>query len=265
MLGDAADPRRADGELLLDTERVALQALFDMVRRFSVGHDVRAAQAHGGERPALARRPGRAPGGRRRGAAGRSSTRTSPARSAGRSVRLVGTDDGVDVLCDADAVGRRRRRTASTPARSWSTRPRPRCCASSAGGRATASISTTASIPQEAGLNERAVSFTKGCYVGQETVARLHYKGKPNRHLRGLRLSAAAEPGAPLIHSAIARSGASAARSSPPPRPDRASRSFAARPQPGATVARRRRAPPPRSSSCRSSRPRRGWAPLGRH
>ena len=28
-------------------------------------------------------------------------------------------------------------------------------------------------IPQEAGLNERAVSFTKGCYVGQETVARL--------------------------------------------------------------------------------------------
>jgi len=44
-------------------------------------------------------------------------------------------------------------------------------------------------IPQEAGLNERAVSFTKGCYVGQETVARLHYKGKPNRHLRGLRLS----------------------------------------------------------------------------
>jgi folate-binding Fe-S cluster repair protein YgfZ len=33
------------------------------------------------------------------------------------------------------------------------------------------------------------VSFTKGCYVGQETVARLHYRGKPNRHLRGLRLS----------------------------------------------------------------------------
>ena len=44
-------------------------------------------------------------------------------------------------------------------------------------------------IPQEAGLNDRAVSFTKGCYVGQETVARLHYKGKPNRHLRGLKLS----------------------------------------------------------------------------
>jgi folate-binding protein YgfZ len=55
-------------------------------------------------------------------------------------------------------------------------------------------------IPQEAALNERAISFTKGCYVGQETVARLHYKGKPNRHLRGLRLSAPAERG-DVIHA----------------------------------------------------------------
>jgi folate-binding protein YgfZ len=54
-------------------------------------------------------------------------------------------------------------------------------------------------IPQEAGLNERAVSFTKGCYVGQETVARLHYKGKPNRHLRGLRLSAPVDTGEQLL------------------------------------------------------------------
>ena len=54
-------------------------------------------------------------------------------------------------------------------------------------------------IPQEAGLNERAVDFEKGCYVGQETVARLFYKGKPNRHLRGLRLTEPAERGAPII------------------------------------------------------------------
>ena len=39
------------------------------------------------------------------------------------------------------------------------------------------------------------MSFTKGCYVGQETVARLYYRGKPNRHLRGLRLSAPASTG----------------------------------------------------------------------
>lgn len=55
---------------------------------------------------------------------------------------------------------------------------------------------TAETIPQEAGINERAVSFTKGCYIGQETVARLHYKGKPNRHLRGLELSGPCEPGA---------------------------------------------------------------------
>ncbi len=53
-------------------------------------------------------------------------------------------------------------------------------------------------MPAEAGIVEDAVSFTKGCYIGQETVARLHYKGRPNRHLRGLRLSAAAAPGTAL-------------------------------------------------------------------
>jgi tRNA-modifying protein YgfZ len=53
-------------------------------------------------------------------------------------------------------------------------------------------------MPAEAGIVEQAVSFTKGCYIGQETVARLHYKGKPNRHLRGLRFSAPARPGAAL-------------------------------------------------------------------
>ncbi len=54
---------------------------------------------------------------------------------------------------------------------------------------------TTATIPQEAGIDQRAVSFTKGCYIGQETVARLHHRGKPNRHLRGLRLEAPADAG----------------------------------------------------------------------
>jgi len=42
-------------------------------------------------------------------------------------------------------------------------------------------------MPAEAGVVDRAVSFEKGCYIGQEPVARLHYKGRPNRHLRGLR------------------------------------------------------------------------------
>ena len=53
-------------------------------------------------------------------------------------------------------------------------------------------------MPAEAGIVERAVNFEKGCYIGQEPVARLHYRGKPNRTLRGLRLSAPASEGEPL-------------------------------------------------------------------
>jgi len=56
----------------------------------------------------------------------------------------------------------------------------------------------SSTMPAEAGIVGAAVNFEKGCYIGQETVARLHYRGKPNRHLRGLRLSAPVEPGAPL-------------------------------------------------------------------
>jgi tRNA-modifying protein YgfZ len=50
-------------------------------------------------------------------------------------------------------------------------------------------------IPQEADLDERgAISYTKGCYTGQETVARIHFRGHVNRHLRGLRLVGVALP-----------------------------------------------------------------------
>jgi len=43
-------------------------------------------------------------------------------------------------------------------------------------------------LPAEAGLDQRAISFTKGCYPGQEPVARLHYRGHANRTLRVLAL-----------------------------------------------------------------------------
>ncbi len=43
-------------------------------------------------------------------------------------------------------------------------------------------------IPQEANFDElEAISYTKGCYIGQEVVARVHFRGHVNRHLRGLR------------------------------------------------------------------------------
>ena len=55
-------------------------------------------------------------------------------------------------------------------------------------------------LPAEAGLDATHVSFTKGCYPGQEPVARLHYRGHPNRGLRVLELDDVPEPDAELVH-----------------------------------------------------------------
>lgn len=49
-------------------------------------------------------------------------------------------------------------------------------------------------LPAEAGLVDRAVSMTKGCYPGQEPIARQHYRGKVNRTLRVLDIEGDAEP-----------------------------------------------------------------------
>jgi len=46
-------------------------------------------------------------------------------------------------------------------------------------------------LPQETGLEAAAVSYEKGCYLGQEVVARVHYRGGVNKGLVGLRLGAA--------------------------------------------------------------------------
>lgn len=56
-------------------------------------------------------------------------------------------------------------------------------------------------MPAEAGLEQRAISFTKGCYPGQEPVARLHYRGHANRGVRGLR------PAAPVAAGAAVTAG----------------------------------------------------------
>ena len=54
-------------------------------------------------------------------------------------------------------------------------------------------------LPQEANLDRLgAISFTKGCYTGQETVARIHFRGHVNRHLRGLKSAQLLEVGAAI-------------------------------------------------------------------
>lgn len=63
-------------------------------------------------------------------------------------------------------------------------------------------------VPAEAGLVEASVSFTKGCYTGQELVARIDSRGSNvPRHLRGLRLSGPAAPGELLYRPAPAAKG----------------------------------------------------------
>ncbi|HRN51997.1 MAG TPA: glycine cleavage T C-terminal barrel domain-containing protein [Gemmatimonadaceae bacterium] len=55
-------------------------------------------------------------------------------------------------------------------------------------------------IPQEANLDAHgAISFTKGCYTGQEVVARIHFRGHVNRHLRWLRATAPLPRGAQVV------------------------------------------------------------------
>jgi folate-binding protein YgfZ len=57
-------------------------------------------------------------------------------------------------------------------------------------------------LPAEAGLDDRAISFSKGCYPGQEPVARQHYRGKVNRRLRVLEVDGEPPPPAetPVRH-----------------------------------------------------------------
>jgi tRNA-modifying protein YgfZ len=55
-------------------------------------------------------------------------------------------------------------------------------------------------LPAEAGLDATHISFSKGCYPGQEPIARLHYRGHPNRGLRVLELADVPEYDAELVH-----------------------------------------------------------------
>jgi folate-binding protein YgfZ len=195
MLGDLRVLDLGD-ELWLDTERSALQALFDMIRRFKIGFQV---ELHKRTLEAgLLSLVG--PGARAVAGAEElpveehSSMR---ARRGDAEVVLVSTPDGIDVICDAADVAAVR--TALVARGAVEVGEAVAEVLRVEAGRPRYGVDLDEStIPQEAGLNERAVSFTKGCYVGQETVARLFYKGKPNRHLRGLRLHGPAAPGEPL-------------------------------------------------------------------
>jgi tRNA-modifying protein YgfZ len=183
-------------ELLLLTERAALQALFDALRRGAIGWQ---AELH---KRTLQQGLLSVIGPRARGVAGAVDLPEDEhanrfATLGGARVLLVATDLGVDVVCEATDTGAVREGLIAAGAVPVDEAAAEIVRVESGRPRYGADLDDT-TIPEEAGLNARAVSFTKGCYVGQETVARLHYKGRPNRHLRGLRLSGPARPGDPL-------------------------------------------------------------------
>jgi folate-binding protein YgfZ len=232
MLGDlrvlvvGEDPNEEPRELLLDTERTALQALFDMIRHFKVGYEVElhkrtleeslisligpqadeiAATAFGGASASGPQQADWTTQDRASSDPGDSGSERPSVREHAHllvklgptPVRLVRTDVGLDALFESSAG--KAVRSALVEAGAVEASEAAAEVVRVERGRPRYGIDLDEStIPQEAGLNERAVSFTKGCYVGQETVARLHYRGKPNRHLRGLRLSEPTEPGAEL-------------------------------------------------------------------
>jgi tRNA-modifying protein YgfZ len=221
--------------LLLDTERVALQALFDAIHRYKIGFDVELHKRTlecglfslvGPDARACVARARRDAGGRldasapSHPAAPTSADSHTPdlrgahaletpfgavddrahdplpvaehshvlERLGGVTARLIATVEGIDVLCAADDIDTVR--TALLDADAGLVGEAAAEIVRVEQGRPRYGVEIdTSVIPQEADLNERAVSFTKGCYVGQETVARLYYKGKPNRHLRGLRFA----------------------------------------------------------------------------
>lgn len=186
---------RDDGLLLL-TERATLQPLWDRLRSGALGWD---AAVHKRtlelERIELV--------GPRSGAVATAAGVDVPAAQAEHACtsECVRTFAGLDLLVpapDAAAVRERLVAAGARPAdpllaeivRVEAGRPR--------WGR---ELDET-TMPEEAAMTERAVSFTKGCYVGQETVARLHWKGRPNRLLRTLEAAAPLVPGAAITGAA---------------------------------------------------------------
>jgi folate-binding protein YgfZ len=184
-------------ELLLSCERAGLQEIFNMIRRYKLGSDVELHKRtlEMGELSLIGPDARAVAGAEALGPDEHDNVR---ARIGEHDVILVATDLGVDVFCAAEVTEGVRGALLAAGAVEVVEAAAELVRVESGRPRYGVDLDDNV-IPQEAGLNERAVSFTKGCYVGQETVARLFYRGKPNRHLRGLKLSAEVAPGTPLL------------------------------------------------------------------
>jgi tRNA-modifying protein YgfZ len=194
MQADMRVLRPGEEEILVEVEPVALAATLKHLTMYSIGRDVAVADVSS-ERATLALIGPRAAD--VAGAPPLPENFCAPVSVAGIEALAAGTRNGLDLLCAADDGERLAAALRAAGAVDVSPEAAELLRIEAGVPRFGAEMGTE-TMPAEAGIVERAVSFTKGCYIGQETVARLHYKGKPNRHLRGLRLSAAAAPGAAL-------------------------------------------------------------------
>lgn len=184
--------RLADDSFLIDTETDAGPVLLKHLTMYKIGRKVEVGETTRSlfslVGPAAYAVTGLAPGGEHA---------FTEATIAGADCLVVATTFGLDVICDpgsGEAVRAQLEADRAIPVSEAAAeiirveRGLPRF----------GSDMTGANMPAEAGIVERAVSFTKGCYIGQEPVARLHYKGRPNRHLRGLRPSGPVNHGDPV-------------------------------------------------------------------
>jgi tRNA-modifying protein YgfZ len=176
MLGDMRVFDVGD-ELLLDCERVTLQELFNMIRRYKLGRDVELHKRTlelaelsviGPDAPRLA---------------GPEEHDNARVVLGGVQAIAVTTDVGTDLFCaaaDKDAL----RAALDFPDGDEAAAEIVRV----ERGRPRYGIDLDETVmPEEAGIVDRAVSFTKGCFTGQELVARIDSRGgNVPRHLRGV-------------------------------------------------------------------------------
>jgi folate-binding protein YgfZ len=178
----------------IDTEAPARETVLRHLTMYSVGRDVAVEDV--GDRHAMLSLIGP----RSAEIAGTpplSEHASAAASVAGVECLAVGTAEGIDLIAPAAEAGR----LGETLLEAGAAEVVPEAAEIlriEAGRPRFGAEMSAETMPAEAGIVERAVDFEKGCYIGQEPVARLHYRGRPNRRLRGLELSARAAPGAPL-------------------------------------------------------------------
>lgn len=194
MQSDMRVLRSGEEEILVETEGLARAAVVKHLTMYSIGRDVAVADASE-KRAVLSLIGPRSV--EIAGSAALPENFCETTSVAGVECLAVGTREGIDLIAAAGDRERLRQALLDAGAVAVSAAAAEILRIESGVPRFGAEMGSE-TMPAEAGIVEDAVSFTKGCYIGQETVARLHYKGRPNRHLRGLRLSGQAAPGATL-------------------------------------------------------------------